>query len=357
VANILLITNSLSHAAYTNTKAALESKGHVVTGSTDAISALDSAWAGGTFDLIATVRIADTPLAWIRDKWAAGTPVLIGGMKSATTGATTAEQLGMLTTAADFYANTDAVSAAAKSMRVGAAHAITAGYAAGSQVAVLLSENFTVLDPVATAAYGTEIGDAYGSSTDYGVYMAAFEVGDALDTSALYAPGATSPTRAVFCGWLYAGQSDYTADGKTILDQSVSWLTGATTPPTMSLAGTLPAVTGAFALDHTPPPTSITLAGTLPMVTGTFALMLPGVATELSLVGILPSVTATAGINVAPFVNSDDTFSNDGYNYTGAARVFYDPPVAATPARVRRVKVQRVHQSMPIPTLVDGRPT
>ena len=50
------------------------------------------------------------------------------------------------------------------------------------------------------------------------------------------------------------------------------------------------------------------------------------------------------------------TYSGDGYNSDGSALVDFDPAVASAPAHLTRAKVQRVHQSLPAPTLVNGRP-
>lgn len=46
-----------------------------------------------------------------------------------------------------------------------------------------------------------------------------------------------------------------------------------------------------------------------------------------------------------------------GYNYTSTTAVRYDVPVAPAPSGVYQAVVQRVHQSMPAPTLINGRPT
>lgn len=58
-----------------------------------------------------------------------------------------------------------------------------------------------------------------------------------------------------------------------------------------------------------------------------------------------------------PSTGTSTEYENDAYNLTGTASVFYDVPVTPAPSGVTRAKVMRVHQSLPAPTLVDGRPT
>jgi hypothetical protein len=70
------------------------------------------------------------------------------------------------------------------------------------------------------------------------------------------------------------------------------------------------------------------------------------------------ALVSHAGVVVLPvFVDSSDTFDNDGYNYSGTSRVFYEAPIAEPPPAIVREKVKRVHQSLPAPTVVNGRPT
>jgi hypothetical protein len=77
-----------------------------------------------------------------------------------------------------------------------------------------------------------------------------------------------------------------------------------------------------------------------------------------SLAATLPAFTASlSGTYTLGFTDSSDTFNNDGYSYTGTSRVFYEAPIADPPPAIVREKVKRVHQSLPAPTVVNGRPT
>jgi hypothetical protein len=73
-----------------------------------------------------------------------------------------------------------------------------------------------------------------------------------------------------------------------------------------------------------------------------------GLSGQASLLGNLTAIAVT---------DSSDMFANDGYNYTGTSRVFYEAPIAEPPPAIVREKVKRVHQSLPAPTVVNGRPT
>jgi hypothetical protein len=79
---------------------------------------------------------------------------------------------------------------------------------------------------------------------------------------------------------------------------------------------------------------------------------------RVSLAAVLSGQSSLAGApTVIAVSNSSDTFANDGYNYTGTSRVFYEAPIAEPPPAIVREKVKRVHQSLPAPTVVNGRPT
>lgn len=140
-----------------------------------------------------------------------------------------------------------------------------------------------------------------------------------------------------------------------------------TPAPAVALAGTAvpPTVTGNLALATPAPALALTGGTASAEVTGTLAVTTP--VPTLSLAGTVAgaAITGTLGLATPPpavvligtvsGVDTDLTYSNDGYGYAGIARVVYEPPVE--PAAPHRVKVRRVHQSLPPPTLVDGRPT
>lgn len=85
MANIALVTETLSHAAYTNTKTMLEGLGHTVTGYTSAAAVAATL---ATFDLIAVVRAADnaTYADVVVAAFNMGVPVISGGNGGVTTG-------------------------------------------------------------------------------------------------------------------------------------------------------------------------------------------------------------------------------------------------------------------------------
>ncbi len=244
MAKVLLVTGGTTHNAYTNTKAALESKGHTVTVSLDTQAALDAASLTGVNAIVA-VRVTSSSTTtylhtWLRDRWSAGYPILLGGSEFPVSGTNhTSEHLGICADART-YANTDTVSSLAKNMRVVGSHKITAGFTDGSQVAVLSGDNYTTLHFTLGAPYGTtQHGDVFAGTTDYGISLLSVEAGAAINGSASAAPGAVAPARAAFCGWLYAGQSDYTANGKTLIDQIIRWLADVTLRATLSTDGAL----------------------------------------------------------------------------------------------------------------------
>lgn len=231
MANILLITSDTASAQFVNTKAAFVSRGHTVTGTLGDTASLDAAWASGTFHLIADVyldyKITSTTTAWISTKWASGTPVLAGGAPTNSNATGTAAALGIINSQypVPAFSKSDILVAVA-------GHPITAGFTAGSNVTISTGGITEIYDRSGTPVSGTVLGTYFYSSSYSGPYMTAVDAGQAINGTAANAPGATAPARAVFCGWLYGGQADYTADGKTILGQAIDWLTttGPVTP-------------------------------------------------------------------------------------------------------------------------------
>jgi hypothetical protein len=132
------------------------------------------------------------------------------------------------------------------------------------------------------------------------------------------------------------GHLGMTLPGVTV-SLSGSYVAPVVTTPVGNLAASLPAVTAALSGAYVAP------AGAIPV--GTLAATLPAFTASLS------------GTYTLGFTDSSDTFDNDGYNYTGTSRVFYEAPIAEPPPTIVREKVKRVHQSLPAPTVVNGRPT
>lgn len=64
-----------------------------------------------------------------------------------------------------------------------------------------------------------------------------------------------------------------------------------------------------------------------------------------------------ASLTAISITDTSTRYANDGYGYDGMADVYNEPPIDEAPAYAPgRKKVMHVHQSMPAPTLVDGRP-
>lgn len=234
---VLLVTRDAAQTSVTTTKAALEAGGFTVTvAATDSGTGIDQ---GRTvldaLDLTnVDVIVSCYPAAynagypwveWLREKWDAGYPIMVGGREYGTVeGAAehASEHLGFASTVA-VQNNADTEAVTARSMRIDAAHAATTGYVVGATHQVMVASNYFVFAWGGTLA-GTRLG-YYGAGSGFeGPYMCAVNPGDAMKAGAL-AP-ATAPARAAWCGWLYGGESDYTDAGKTILAQTVNWLAG-----------------------------------------------------------------------------------------------------------------------------------
>ncbi|MEN3123282.1 peptidoglycan-binding domain-containing protein [Janibacter sp. LM] len=314
MARILLISANLTGLAYTRTKAALEGLGHTVTGSAETMSEMTAAWGSGK-DLIVTAGVTfdrfATPLdstTFVIDKWTSGTPILLGhGVGSVGTPERTAwarTGLGRETSLAGSTGTTSRMDS------VTTAHPIVGSYSGNVTVLTAAQEGSHAV--AATGAVPGTILGRWGDRTY--LYMGAVEVGDPLDTDRIHAH-ATAPARAVYCGWLYGGDADYTIDGKAILGQAVQWLAPAGPPPgptgtaatahawAGSSVGTSPRQ-GTSTIAHTWTPSS---SGTAPRQ-ATAAAAHAWAPTAAGAVPVAdPEGTATTGHTWVPAAVGDDT--------------------------------------------------
>lgn len=215
---VLLVTADISHAAYTNTKAALEGAGHTVAGCLDTQAALDAADLS-SIDVIVVVRAVNntTTQGWLAARWQQGTPIFVGGVDSTAANGESGNlstALGLTsdtTTRSSIYdGGTNDVSATQ--------HPVTEGLPASFAV-----EGGKTFFTFANQSAGIRLATTYMSGLGVrGDILSVVEPDDALLTTSM------APARAVTLGRLYAGQYDYTTDGKKLLDQAVRWL--ATTP-------------------------------------------------------------------------------------------------------------------------------
>lgn len=250
MASILLLTNDTAAAAYVRTKAAFETGGHVVTGSTAATTVgLDAAWGGG-FDVIATVTIPTNHTViydWVKAKWQSGTPVLVGGAEAGAPNDSAIHLSRHLGLWPNPFTSAAANSAYAYLLRSVAAHPVTAGFSGNVQV-------LTALGVVArVVSYSGGPAAIYGAVLGHDSFATPLPYMSATDKSQALASG-TAPARAVVCGWMFGQVIDYTDAGRQILAQSVDWLalksnvvTVAAPSPVVTIAGVVsgPAAAGA----------------------------------------------------------------------------------------------------------------
>lgn len=240
MANVLMVTADTTHVAATRSKAAIESGG---THSVTLLAEADLATADLTgIALICSVRATRlTVRSWLSARWAEGYPLLVGGFDAGASSfdtSHTGEDLGLLSTTITLSAS---AGNAATTLHDLADHPITDGFTPGSDVEITTGENWSVRDRETPA--GTVIGHTVEASLDVAAYMSAVEFGGAIYSGGAAAPGGTAPARAAWCGWLYAGQTDYTTDGETLLVQAVDWLTE-TPQPEAEFAATTSGTTG-----------------------------------------------------------------------------------------------------------------
>lgn len=246
MSTVLLVSASASTSVtVTKPKAALESKGHTVVYSLAALADLNAAWANNVIDVILLSNASYTAngqgqwQAWVRDKWAQGVPLILGGIESgmsATSDSGFGEQVGMLTdqVARD---NTTAPGVYGAFIYKIAEHPVMAGFpmmSATDANKFLVSPNWISPEFKAPpAAYGTALAEIkYGAGSGYGLSVIAFERGQAINPSAVLSPGGLAPARAVYLSWLYPITGEIAPGGVQTLDQAVNWVVSQEpTPP------------------------------------------------------------------------------------------------------------------------------
>lgn len=180
----------------------------------------------------------------------------------------------------------------------------------------------------------------------------------------------------------YAGGAVEATEPTGTLDAVLPQLTAALTgdvPREGSLTGALPALTANLDGDSVPLITEGTLDATLPGLTAVLDGSSVGAPIDATLTALLPSLTAALnGTTVAPnelaailpaltadlagtvqVIGRTDLLSDvsEGYNYDGESDVLDDGTTGSIPLAVRLAPIRIVHQSLPTPVLVNGRPT
>lgn len=226
MANLALITDSTTHAAAVNTKAALELLGHTVT------------FVGGTsytthdfdpYDAVVCCRYynGDNTLRdTIKTLVDGGKPVVIGGTWSGATAGTGLTALPTrLNLTGTWEVQTNASGVRTHIEITNITHPITKPFFL-NDMGVVAASNFNAALDDGAAFVGAAYGKPGTNETDFvaGQHsLIAIESGTAnLDSS--WTPSA----RIVLWGQLYAGQSDYTGNGKFILKRCVNWALGLT---------------------------------------------------------------------------------------------------------------------------------
>lgn len=216
MANIVLVTETTTHPSAVRTRDALVGGGHTVTLVAASASTAQSLAA---YDLIVGVRtgIGATNSAKIGDAFRMGVPVLISEIAGTASGIST----------------NGPVVACRLASGVGTESAINTFYAVGNStlwtdVGVNTPANVT---PYASSDYGFYIQPsaiapgastlALNSSSDTGIKIAYAKAG-AIDTQ-----GGQFPADIAFCGFMYAGNTTYSATGEAILLGLVSMLSAA----------------------------------------------------------------------------------------------------------------------------------
>lgn len=216
--NIVVVTYQTTNASATNTKAALEAKGHTVTLATDAdMRAGSIVW--DNYDVIVCTRLLMSDGAGnataLRARLAAGQPVVMDCMGSGSAGLA---QTAPAVVSMEVCDSVDIEASVADQTDVSDTnHPVTVAFAAGL-LTVRSSANWAgAMNGVAASGQVLTLGEAGTIAGD--AQTVAFE---ATDTDQL---GVEFGARLVVT-FTYAGQSAYTADGETLLDRCVQWATG-----------------------------------------------------------------------------------------------------------------------------------
>ncbi len=183
----------------------LVAMGHevTITTATDATN-LDLVWGTGKDLILLMATTSDGPAPWVKAKWQAGARVIFGSNWAASIYPVL---YGLATGTGEGSVSSYAVDISVTP------HPISTGF----------SGNVAVTSTTAYAQYnhtgvkGVTVGTRSGA-----VSLSAFDVGESLHAGATQSPGATSPARAVWMGWLQR-DATLTLAGRTILGQAVSW--------------------------------------------------------------------------------------------------------------------------------------
>lgn len=224
MATVVMVTQTPTHAAATNTQAALTGLGHTVTVVDDA--SVTSTNLDG-YDLIVVVRSAIAG-ATIRPYLDAGRPMLIATVEAGVSAGAGQVALPTDLRLAGTFNLIDNTAGLTESVIVHDTHDIVAPYAVDQRVAMMAGANFVAALENGQLFVGDKLstGDPDSAVTAGMVDLIAVEKGtNNLDAAAVGA-------RVVIWGWLYGGQSDYSADGKATLGRAVTWAVA--TPPVVA---------------------------------------------------------------------------------------------------------------------------
>lgn len=216
MANLALVTQSTSHAAATTTKAMLESKGHTVT----FVESANATTSNLTpYDLIVTCRTTEnaTHSAVIKAMSDAGKPILCG--------------YGVLTTDSDVTTTPAVVCKIAKSERtanttgdrkifyadVASPVYDTTGITIPSNVDFAANNSWIASIPKTTASPGDIVGSLASDAVDRGVLFFAAAGSSTYD-------GGIFGSNVGYCGYLYGGGTEYTAQAATIVNNMITML-------------------------------------------------------------------------------------------------------------------------------------
>lgn len=211
---IALVTADDSHAAATNTKAALESIGYAVGYVEDSVVTTHDF---GVYDAVVTVRSA-ADAATLRGLIDGGTPLVLGGVESGMSVGTGRTHRATSLDLTGTWQIWDTTSSLEHVQIVNVAHAITDALALGNLQVTMGANWFAALDSAASYV-GTLLADGESASVADGRSSTI-----AIESGTTDLAANTIDARVVVASWIYAGQTDYSADGKTLLGEIMEWI-------------------------------------------------------------------------------------------------------------------------------------
>lgn len=230
MANLVLFTASTSHAAATNTKSALEDRGHTVTSVADnngggfgsGILATDVSGYDAMVAVRTTGETGGTTALRLREKVNAGKPLAIGMID---TGAAASSSVVVNPTRMDLMGSARAVAnggSLGQNINItDVSHDITSIFGSTGNQSVMVGSNFQGSVNGSFSHVGTKLGEGpAGEATAGETSLFAVE----RNTLDLDGTPAAVGARVVVWGNLYGGQTAYTADGKDLLDSIIDWL-------------------------------------------------------------------------------------------------------------------------------------